>query len=85
MITFNVVKEQHGWAIRMDDRMTTPFWSKDSAIREANCLADAIRCHGEYAEVIVEGADLNEPVHRIKGSGASRLDTHSRGRWTGAQ
>jgi hypothetical protein len=57
MITFKVVKEQHGWAIRMDDRMTTPFWSRDLAIREANCLADAIRCHGEYAEVIVEGAE----------------------------
>jgi hypothetical protein len=26
MITFNVVKEQHGWAIRMmDERMITPF------------------------------------------------------------
>jgi hypothetical protein len=53
MITFNVVKEQHGWAIRMDKRMMTPFWSRDLAIREANCLARAIRCHGECAEVIV--------------------------------
>jgi hypothetical protein len=41
MITFNVVKEQHGWAIRMDERMITPFWSRDLAIREANCLARA--------------------------------------------
>jgi hypothetical protein len=57
MITFDVVKEEHGWAIRMGERMTTPFWSRDLAIREANCLADAIRGHGECAEVFVEGAD----------------------------
>ena len=74
MITFNVVKEQHGWAIRMDERMKTLFWSRDLAIREANCLADAIRCHGERAEVIVEGADPNEVPKRIKGSSSARLD-----------
>jgi hypothetical protein len=62
MIRFNVVKEQHGWAIRMDERMMTPFWSRDLAIREANCLARAIRCHGECAEVIVEGAVPSEPL-----------------------
>ena len=55
MITFKVVKEQHGWAIRMDERMT-PFWSRDLAIREANCLVAAIRRHGEYAEVSVDDA-----------------------------
>ena len=86
MITFNVVKEQHGWAIRMDERMMTPFWSRDSAIREANCLADAIRCHGECAEVIVEGADPSEPLKKIKGSNSSRLEAApSGGRWTGLQ
>jgi hypothetical protein len=57
MITFSVVKEQYGWAIRVEERMKTLFWSRDLAIREANCLADAIRCHGECAEVIVEGTD----------------------------
>jgi hypothetical protein len=62
MITFKVVKEQHGWAIRMDERMIAPFWSRDLAIREANCLARAIRCHGECAEVIVEGAVPSEPL-----------------------
>ena len=55
MITYNVVKEPYGWAIRMGDHMTTPFWSRDVAIRQANCLADAIRCHGEYVEVVIEG------------------------------
>jgi hypothetical protein len=55
VITYNVVKEPYGWAIRMGDHMTTPFWSRDVAIRQANCLADAIRCHGEYVEVVIEG------------------------------
>ena len=74
IIIFKVVKEQHGWAIRMGERMMTPFWSRDLAIREANCLADAIRCHGECAEVIVEGADPTEPLRKMKGSSSSRLD-----------
>ena len=60
MISFNVVKEQYGWAIRMGECMMTPFWSRELAIQEANCLADAIRCHGECAEVVVEGADPND-------------------------
>ena len=52
-------------AERMGERMKTLFWSRDLAIREANCLADAIRCHGECAEVIVEGAD---PIICSRGS-----------------
>ena len=71
MITFNVVKEEHGWAIRMGKRMTTPFWSRERAIREANFLADAIRCHGECAEVVVEGADPNEPLKKMEGSNSA--------------
>lgn len=66
MITFKVVKEQHGWAIRMGERMMMPFWSRDLAIREANCLAAAIRCHGEHAEVIVDGADSSEHLKDIQ-------------------
>ena len=85
MITFNVVKEQYGWAIRMDERMMTPFWSRDLAIREANCLAAAIRCHGEGADVIVEGADPSEPLKKIKVSSSSRLGAApAGGRWTGS-
>jgi hypothetical protein len=68
MITFNVVKEQHGWAIRMDHRMMTPFWSRDLAIREANSPAHAIRDHGECAEVIVEGVDPSEPLTKNTGT-----------------
>lgn len=67
MITFKVVKEQHGWAIRMGEGVTTLFWSRASAIREAHCLAAAIRCHGEGAEVIIEGADQSDPRKTVKG------------------
>ena len=80
MIIFDVVKEQHGWAVRTGERMKTLFWSRDSAIREANCLAAAIRCHGECAEVIVEGDDSNEMPKRIKGSSSTRLDALVLGR-----
>ena len=74
MITFNVVKEEYGWAIRIGECMITPFWSRDAAIREANCLAAAIRCHGESAEVIIEGAVPNKPIKTIKGSSSTWLD-----------
>ena len=77
MIIFNVVKEQHGWAIRMDDRMVTPFWSRDLAIREANRLALAIRCHGECTEVVVEEAD---PSQSLGSSNLSQLKVSSRAR-----
>jgi hypothetical protein len=83
MIVFNVVKEQNGWTIRMGEGMTTPFRSMDLAIREANCLADAIRSHGACAEVVVEGVPPSDPPRRSKGS--SRLDAVPRRRWTGPQ
>lgn len=85
MITFNVVKEQHGWAVRMGDRMTTPFWSRDLAIREANCLAQAIRCHGESAQVVVEGADPHDSPRTIGGSNFSRIETLVQARWVGSR
>ncbi len=79
MITFSVFNEQYGWAIRVGEGMKTLFRSRDLAIREANCLADAIRRHGECAEVIVESAGPNEVPKRIKGSSSARLDALARG------
>ena len=78
MITFKVVKEQHGWAIRMGEGVATPFWSRDSAVREAHCLAGAIRCHGERTEVIIEGTDQCDPRKMVKclsslGSGPAKI------------
>ena len=57
MLAFNVVKERYGWAVRVGDGTCTPFWSRELAIREAMSLAGAIRSHGLFAEVIVEGAE----------------------------
>jgi hypothetical protein len=85
MITFNVVKEACGWAIRMEERMTMPFWSRDLAISEANALADAIRCHGECAEVVVEGAEPGAKTMKLRASSSSRLAAVPRRRWTGPQ
>ena len=79
MITFNVVREDRGWTVQMGERMTTPFRSRDLAIREAACLADSIRCHGECAEVIVEGNEPGSPPTRHLGSGTTRVDALSRG------
>ena len=55
MIIFDVVKEEHGWAVKMGQRMTTPFWSRTVAITEANRLAAGIRRHGALTEVVVKG------------------------------
>jgi hypothetical protein len=85
MITFNVVKEDCGWAIRIGERMLTPFRSRDAAVREARCLADAIRNHGECAEVIVEGADPKDPPSRGNGSSATRWGALVWGHWADLQ
>lgn len=60
MVTFRVAKEQHGWAVRMGDSMTTPFWSRALAIREAGGMAAGIRRHGVLAEVLIEEAGYLE-------------------------
>jgi hypothetical protein len=84
MITFRVVKEACGWAIRVDERMTAPFWSRDLAISQANALAYAIRCHGACTEVVIEALGLapEAPADRFRVSRSSRLAVLRR-RWTG--
>ena len=81
MVTFNVVKEPCGWAIRMGEGTTTPFWSRDLAIREANALAEAIRRHGECAEVRVEGAELEIPRTWRRASTPFRQFPLTKRRW----
>ena len=85
MITFNVVKDRHGWTVRMEDRMTTPFWSKDVAVRQANRLAAAIRRHGEGTEVIVEGADSEAPSKRSEETRSFQPDELARRSPSGPQ
>jgi len=55
MITYAVVQEPHGWAIRVGGHMTSPFRSRESAVRKANQLATALRRHGQTASVMIEG------------------------------
>ncbi len=59
MLIFNVVKEPYGWAIRMGERMSTPYRSRLSAIRDAQVLAEAIRRQGGRIEVVVEDDHLS--------------------------
>lgn len=85
MIIFSVVRETHGWSVRMGERMTTPFWSRDLAIQEAHCLADAIRCHGERAKVVVEGPAPNEEQMTANDARWTQRNARSPGRWAGAR
>jgi hypothetical protein len=85
MIIFNVVKERCGWTVRTGKCMTTPFWSRDSAIREAHCLAETLRRHGEYAEVIVEDAEPDQPLSRTRNSSRPGPDLFPQGRRRGPQ
>lgn len=56
MISFRVVREPYGWAVRMGQGMMTPFRSRVLAVRHANGFAETLRRHGEAAEVILEEA-----------------------------
>ncbi|QUD86899.1 hypothetical protein [Phenylobacterium montanum] len=73
MITFRVVKEEHGWSVRTGEQMCTPFWAKESAVREAKRMADAIRSHGTCAEVLVEGLAPGDQPRLIRGASVARL------------
>ena len=59
MITFEVVKEPYGWAVRRDERMMMPAWCRAVAMEEAHRMVAALRGHGEAAEVRVEDADAS--------------------------
>lgn len=56
-ITFLVVKEPYGWAIRQGRQMMRPVWSKAAAVEEAQVMAAALRRAGASAEVWIADAD----------------------------
>ena len=60
MHTFRVVKESNGWAVRLGEAMTTPFWSRKLAMMEADRLCEALRRHGEAARVVIDPNELGE-------------------------
>ena len=60
MIRLSVVREEHGWSVRIGQQMSSPFRRRDAAIREARRLAAGIRSHGERVEVAIEGVAAGE-------------------------
>ena len=63
MHTFMVVKERHGWSVRLGRGMTTPFWTQAAALREACKLCEELNAHGVVTEVIIEtSGSPNEPL-----------------------
>lgn len=62
MITFRVVRERHGWAIRTGEEMMTPFWSRELAIREADRMAAGLSRHGALTEVLIEETESRETI-----------------------
>jgi len=54
IISFRVVKEPYGWAVRLGEGMMTPFRSQALALQHASVIAEALRRRGEFAEVVVE-------------------------------
>lgn len=56
-ITFEVVKEAYGWAVRRDHQMMTPCWCKAVAVDQAQRMVDVLRQHGERAEMRVSDTE----------------------------
>jgi len=76
MHTFKVVKEPHGWAVRLGAGVCTPLWSEAHASREAEQLCRSLRAHGVAAEVVV-------PAERptVAAEGLQARDRWSQAAW----
>lgn len=53
MITFEIVKEPYGWAVRRDDCMMMPAWCKAVAVEEAQRMVSALHRHGQQAQLTI--------------------------------
>lgn len=51
---FRVVKEAHGWSVRLNGSMMTPFSSRELATEHACHYAEKLRSAGRAAEVTIE-------------------------------
>lgn len=56
MITFEVVKEPYGWAVRRDCMMM-PARSEAAAIAEAQRMVSALHGHGTAAQLRVQSCE----------------------------
>lgn len=59
MITFEVVKEPYGWAVRRDGMMM-PAWCEAAAMVEAQRMVSALHRHGTAAQMRVKSAEIGE-------------------------
>lgn len=55
-VTYRVVKEPYGWAVRMQNGLMTPFRSQKRATDHARGLADLERALGRAAVVVIDQA-----------------------------
>ena len=53
MITFEIVKEPYGWAVRRDDCMMMPAWCKAVAVEEAQRMVSTLHRHGQQAQLTI--------------------------------
>jgi hypothetical protein len=65
-ISFRIVKEPYGWAVRNGHGMMTPFRSRALALEHANGIAEALRQRGEAAQVILEEPTIGPPASRVR-------------------
>lgn len=61
MMTFEVVKEPYGWAVRRDCMMM-PASCEAAAIAEAQRMVSALHRHGMAAQVRVQGSEMPAPL-----------------------
>lgn len=61
MITFEVVKEPYGWAVRRDGMMM-PAWCEAAAMAEAQRMVSALHRHGMAAQVRVQSSEMCAPL-----------------------
>jgi hypothetical protein len=72
-VSFRVVKEPYGWAVRMGRGMMTPFRSRALAIEHANGCAANLLDHGLPAMVVLEEGPCTAPVRPRRRSRFSAL------------
>jgi hypothetical protein len=53
MVTFEIVKESYGWAVRSGDCMMMPAWCEAVAVAEAERMVSDLRRNGQQAQITV--------------------------------
>lgn len=61
IISFRIVREPYGWAVRMGDGVMTPFESRQLALQHAQGFADVLRGCGERVEVVCDEEAASRP------------------------